>query len=224
MDLNNPEKWSLIYSELFRVSIRGVQGTTTYYTPIPDVRVNCSSPILQVKIYSNAAKTHWQLGAWANLFCSVNSTYSMIGEQRKPCKINNPTLLQFGQPTQQIPYNLQLSFPYWLEEISLEIFEYLEPSGVYPSDAGLVKIIQGTDYLLVNPSYGSIPGSDLQISRFTLSLPFSQYEVGRFRSIVDGEIIADPLLDVKPFDLTAIFTSNRRIGSGEFNVNIRPKI
>lgn len=224
MDLSSPQNWQFLETRDFQAQL---MGGDRYFLPLSLYRLNCYSPVLQVRLSSEKAKPNWQLGAWASLFAQINQTFSMIGEQRKPCKLNDNTLLQFGQPTTQIPYNLQLFFPYWIEQVRLDIWQYVDPGGIYPTDfTGLQRFVQGIDYILRSPSYSTLQSGDrtLQVSRFFLSVEYAQYEVGRFKSLTDGSILADPLFDQSPFALTVIFTSDRRIADSEITVNIRPKI
>lgn len=44
------------------------------------------------------------------------------------------------------------------------------------------------------------------LSTFIERLPYAEYEVGRFYSVQDETIIADPFIDKKPYQLTCVFT------------------
>ncbi len=218
----NLDNWSFLHKETNRKRINQLTRRTG---KIPNLVIECRSPILRVKIDSNQAIPTWFLGGWATLLCLANGDYARI-PNIKPCGLAQWTLLEFGAPTKSLPYKLEITFPYWLPEVDIEVQQFIEPSGLYVGGelAGLQKTIQGEDFFLENPVYQEVNGQPgLITSKFELKLVWQKYEVGRFINIASGQPLMEPKIDLQPYRLQVEFTSDQRIGSKSVSVNIRPK-
>lgn len=220
MDLNNSQNWTNVYS--------GRLGGAAPLRPnnrIPALLINCNSPVLRVKIDSRYTLDSWQLGAWANFFCSINGTYTKIPSSVF-CALKNWSLLEFAAPSKLLPYKLELSFPRWLYEIDIEIQEYQEPSGIYISSelAGLQQVIQGEEFILVNPEYLPVSGNpSLILSRFIVDLIWEKFEIARLKSIDSGQLIPEPSISIAPYKVQFDFISNAQIRDRSIVVNIKPR-
>lgn len=134
-DLATRENWDLILSD--SRSVTYTNNTTSdklpyYYEPISPIYASPNSHILLIGTKSEKAKPHWFLGARASQFLYVSpstTSYFISGVQAQESKkigLNRLTLVKF-EDYGISPYTLQLSIPYWIEDITVEVWEYADP-------------------------------------------------------------------------------------------------
>ena len=132
-DLSTRQNWELILSEQRVVVYQdGTLPTNDNYkyTPISPFYAALNSHILLIGTRSNSARQHWFLGARVSqfLYVSPSADFSYTsGVQASDIKrvgLNRFTLVEFKNYN-VIPYVLELDIPYWLEDIYVEVWEYL---------------------------------------------------------------------------------------------------
>jgi hypothetical protein len=177
-----------------------------------------------VNLSSETAKSSWYLGANVGFYVPVRNTY-MLAESAK-CRLNDETLLVFNQPTEDIPYSLSLQFPWWLEDVAYQVWQYVDNSGRYFSSTLLERLtdmVEGQTITLNNVSYFSVEGQpDLIVSTFVESVKYDLYEVGRFYFKDSGANVPDPLIDKSPKRITVSFTSESRFLPNSITVRVTP--
>jgi hypothetical protein len=225
MDLGNSQNWQLVLSGTKQVTNRKVYASMITYDKIPEIKTRVASPILSVNLSSETAKSTWYLGAWAGFYVPVRNTY-MLAESAKACRLNDETLLIFNQPTEDVPYSLSLRFPWWLEDVAYQVWQYVDNSGRYFSSTLLERLtdmVEGQTITLNNVSYSSVEGQpDLIVSTFVESVKYDLYEVGRFYFKDSGANVPDPLIDKNPKSLTVSFTSESRFLPNSITVRVTP--
>lgn len=135
LDLATRDNWELILAEIHNVQyIRGTTAAnrTRYYEPIAPIYSSPSSNLLLVGTKSDRVKPHWFLGAIASQFLYVSPSmfpYGVSGVQsqvQQKLGLNRLTLVQF--PDYGIsPYVLELQIPHWIEDITIEVWQYNLP-------------------------------------------------------------------------------------------------
>ncbi|HEY9672745.1 MAG TPA: hypothetical protein V6D11_14970 [Waterburya sp.] len=134
MDISNPQNWNLIFN-----SNRSVQITATYnyggynYVPLGDLECTIATPVALVTLLSdrlnkNTGKPYFGVGAYVDAYLPIAGQESKVFS--KSCPINTSTLLQIPNYG-YFPYKLKLSFPYWIEQLSVTIRQYTDFSGRY---------------------------------------------------------------------------------------------
>ena len=225
MDLGNRENWSLVLSETKRIRIVRQDSASMSYLPIPETKASINSSVIKISLRSESARPRWFLGAWANFYCYAHTGYALLSQGSKACKINDDTLFIFDQPTEQIPYSISLQFPKYLEDISYEIWQYVDQSGRYSSSlllSELKEAVEGQEIVLRNVLWEPVEGTDLIISTFTESVRYTRFLVGRFTRIESGQILSDPMVSMSARQLIARFTSNQRIMPNTIKVQVNP--
>jgi hypothetical protein len=168
-------------------------------------------------------KPTWFLACWASFYVSL------IGGQRheiaaKKCWLDTRTLLNFPFYDAPLPYIFRLNFPYWLESITVDIKEYIDQSGRYfasQSEQKLADMIEGQELTLSHVDYAfDKTDPDLIVTTFTQPTKYERYEVGRFRNISTGEVLAEPVIETRPYMLIASFTGRTQILPGTVRVKV----
>ena len=225
MDLGNAQNWQLVLSGTKKVTNRRAYASVITYDKIPEIRVRVASPIVSISLLSDSAKPNWYLGAWIDFYVSVRGTY-MLAESGKIGRLNDETLLIFNQPTEDIPYSLSLRFPWWLEDVAYEIWQYIDDSGRYYSSTLLEKLtdmVEGQTLTLQHASYSFVEGQpDLIVSTFREQVKYDRYEVGRFYFKDSGANCPDPVIDKNPRELVVSFTSETQFLPDSLTVRITP--
>ena len=135
LDLTTRENWELILTQksvVTRHSDKLRKDSLYEYDPIQPIYANPRSPLLLIGTKSDNALPHWFLGATASQFLYVSpstTSYIISGVQAQESKkigLNRLTLVKF-EDYGISPYTLQLSIPYWLEDIVIEVWEYADP-------------------------------------------------------------------------------------------------
>lgn len=132
-DLATRDNWELLLSDRRAVSYSSNTAPTDLrykYTPISPIYATPQSHTLLIGTMSNSALQHWFLGAIASayLYVSPSITSGMTsgvqaGDSKK-IGLNRLTLIEFKNYDVS-PYVLKLEIPYWLEDIYIEVWEYL---------------------------------------------------------------------------------------------------
>lgn len=122
-DFRDTLEWNLVT----RASYQAVQNVTL------DVRLPSrtfliqNSHVLIIGVSSQSARSTWKTGGWAAQILPFSpSTTSVfvaaVQSSRRWLRLNSPTLIIFPKvlPT----YFLEISFPYWFNDVSVEIWRY----------------------------------------------------------------------------------------------------
>lgn len=122
-DFRDTLEWNLVA----RASYQAVQNVTL------DVRLPSrtflieNSHVLIIGVSSQSARSTWKTGGWAAqiLPFSPSTTSQFVAavqSSRRWLRLNSPSLVIFPKvlPT----YFLELSFPYWFNDVSIEIWRY----------------------------------------------------------------------------------------------------
>lgn len=163
-DLATRENWELILSESRLVTYNNNTLPTDdryKYTPISPIYATPSSHTLLIGTRSNSARQHWFLGARASqyLYVSPSNNFSYTsGVQALDIKkigLNRLTLVEFKNYN-VIPYVLEIDIPYWLEDIYVEVWEYISTETdllddrLHGIENSLIRIEGKLDNLTVN--------------------------------------------------------------------------
>lgn len=131
MDFGNNLNWDLVLRQTYFA-----QPNPAYpkgYVPIPSKLIEVDRYTLAIGTSSTKAKPTWRVGAFVvpRLLFSVSSTSLYPGlvrsDKSQTVYLNQLTLLQF-EDFGLTPYALDVSFPSWIHELSIEIWKY---QGVY---------------------------------------------------------------------------------------------
>jgi hypothetical protein len=225
MDLGNAGNWSLAGSGVRRRRLFQNHFGNYFYVRIPEERIETISPVVKVSLRSESAPPHWFLGARIGFYAYSHTGFSLFPHPRNECKINDDTTFIFEQPTEQVPFSISLRFPRYLDDVSFEVWQYVDDSGRYPSSVILQELseaIEGQQVILKNVLWTPIEDTDLIVSTFTEEIKYTRYSVGRFTVIFSGEIISEPLITISPRQLIARFTSTERILPNTICVQVNP--
>jgi|GEM_PF-6121691 hypothetical protein len=191
---------------------------TPYQSKIQlDFSVQASSLLIGVK--STTARATWKMGCWAS--AQLHFTVPELSEYKKifsvarqACLLNQLTL--FNLPSFD-SYYISVSTPWWLREINLEVWSWTGSGFADPAvERALEKIeekIEGKEIVLRKVVYSEIREGNqvLIVSSFTEKTPYEKFEVGRFRSVFNSQTLSDPIIQVSPFQLVAIFTGKEPV-------------
>lgn len=135
--LSSLSNWRLIVQEERRV--RFTEGSATSqeskYRPINPIFSLAQSNIVLAGVSSDTALPHWYLGARVSQYNYISPSRSgrfIAGVQtseQKRIRLNQLTLINF-EDYKIYPYVLAAEFPYWLEHVYYEAWEY---TGAYNS-------------------------------------------------------------------------------------------
>lgn len=133
-DLQNVNQWRLILRSSYQVQ----HQSPTKYTAIPDFFVEFSKPVVVAGGVSETAKAHWFLGAYITQYLDISPSESnrlrnfvKVGERQK-IPLDQMAKLEF-QDYGIYPYHAKVEIPYWIEDISLEIWEFHGQELIKPS-------------------------------------------------------------------------------------------
>lgn len=148
MDLGNRLNWNLLRRQNYKAQIFHSTEFEYDYLAIRDVQIAARSPILMVGVSSSVAKSHWKTGAWVSMWlpvlpASTTQFTATVSAHIHRCQLRHLNLVQF--PYLGIsPYIVNVSFPYWLEEVDLEMWQYGESmDGTYePPNTELYKVAE----------------------------------------------------------------------------------
>lgn len=137
ISLSSLSNWRLIVQEERRVRFTegNVNSQESKYRPIDPIFTLAESSIILAGVSSDTALQHWYLGARIsqyNYISPSNKRRFISGVQtseQKKIRLNQLTLLNF-EDYKIYPYVLAAEFPYWLEHIYYEAWEF---TGVYNS-------------------------------------------------------------------------------------------
>lgn len=135
IDLATRDNWELILTQTSVVTRHSdkIRNDSLYeYDPIQPIYTTPRSPLLLIGTKSETALRRWFLGAIASQFLYVSpstTSYVISGVQAQESRkigLNRLTLVKF-EDYGISPYILQLSIPYWIEDITVEVWEYADP-------------------------------------------------------------------------------------------------
>lgn len=136
MDLTNQENWNLVTRTNYVVTVTATNPAINgiEYIAVPDKQFYVSSPILMVGVSSIHARRarqknrRWITGAWASMWLPIipGSTTDFapaVHTETIRCKLFQLNLIRF--PDVGIyTYILNLAFPWWIEDFSIEVWQY----------------------------------------------------------------------------------------------------
>lgn len=171
MEYINQLNWNIIKRANYRAAKLRILPNGYDFAKIPDKQVVCSSPVLLIGVRSQMALKHWVTGCWVTQYLpfipSSNTEFTAI--VRDPinyrCQLGILNKIEFPY-TGVSPFILNLSFPRWIEDASIEVWQYGEAlDGTYvPPHTELYKMAQTVtrieEKLNQNPSDRTL---DLQI-------------------------------------------------------------
>ena len=130
--LSNPNNWSLIFSINLQAHLAAQHGSgpgsVLIFDPIPPVQATLATPVGLVRCTSSTANPKWFVGCWANVFQQFAGQRTRIFSRK--CSLKSATFLElpnFGQ----FPYEIEFSIPNWMEDLSIELWQFTEASGRY---------------------------------------------------------------------------------------------
>lgn len=143
--LNNADNWFPLYSETF---IRGTSPTGAKI-PIPTVIVPIQPDehLLAITVASSSAPDRYYVGGYASFFVQVQlgapaGNFARVGDSER-LQLNKINLVR--SPKLSDVYQLHVSFPRYLDNMSLEVYEYIgfgEPTIEGKLDAIYDQLIQ----------------------------------------------------------------------------------
>ena len=132
MDLSNPNNWSLVFSTNLQAHLAAQHGTgpgsVLIFDPIPPVQTSIASPVGLVRCTSRTANPKWFLGCWINVFLSFARQRTRVFSRK--CSLKSATFLDLPN-FEQFPYEVEFSIPEWMEDLSIELWQFTEASGRY---------------------------------------------------------------------------------------------
>lgn len=145
LDLTNRGNWQILLSESKRVTRRKpTRPNKLYeYDPISPFFSSANSRTVLIGCYSESAEPHYYLGAKVSqyLYVSPSSNANFISgvqvSKQEKARLGQFTLIRF-EDYNIYPYLLNIEIPYWLEDIYIEAWQYLDP------------LSENTDELLLN--------------------------------------------------------------------------
>ncbi len=124
LQLANASNWILFYRQYFRVRFLG----PTTYEPLAPITLPVQSEhrILVAGCTSQTAKSTWYLGGWLRPVIDTGATDFGFAElDRVPIPLNAPRLVMLPQVASN--YKLRFEVPYWHQEITLTVYQYIGP-------------------------------------------------------------------------------------------------
>jgi hypothetical protein len=152
VDFINPLNWNIIKRESYQAQVLRTRANGYDYRAIADTQVVMRSPLVLVGVKSQTAQNHWKTGCWVSQYFPFvpSSTTEFPANIRDPqshrCELRVLNLVEFSY-TGVNPYILNISFPYWLEQASIEVWQYSENmEGVYaPPHTELYRLQESLD-------------------------------------------------------------------------------
>jgi hypothetical protein len=133
VDLLNRLNWNLIKRENYQVIVTKRDAKGYEYTALADLNVVVQSPVLMVGVKTSNWRTTWKTGGWASMQLPITPssttefTAFVEADSRQWVRLLLHKLNLVRFPYLGIsPYILNLSFPYWFEDMFLEIWQYGE--------------------------------------------------------------------------------------------------
>ena len=109
------------------------------FLAIPPIVVGVESRIVLVGVSSEGSRAGWKLGAWAGqrLLITPSSTTIFPSRPRTThrhfCRLNALTLVEFPHWNETL-YFLELEIPYWLTQVTFEVWQYSGPDPALEPD------------------------------------------------------------------------------------------
>lgn len=134
MDLSNPNNWSTVYSSNRVVIVTATrQWGGIEYLPLPDVETTLATPVGLLNLNSvyvnpSTKQKYYGVGCYLDAYLDLSGVRTKVAS--KKCIIHEGTFLSlpnFGV----YPYKLVLSFPYWIQQIYVELKQFTDQSGRY---------------------------------------------------------------------------------------------
>ena len=119
VNLVNNANWQLIYDNLIRATV--IRQSPLQYAPIPPTSLGFSLPYRFLRIAANNqnAKATWRYGGNADLLVDEVDGAEVV---RRSLPVNKAVIISV--PDYLDRYRLRFTFPYWFDEISLQVDGY----------------------------------------------------------------------------------------------------
>lgn len=130
MNLLDSQNWNILLRASYQVIYTDRETYEYDYQALSDVQVLARSPILMIGIASSKALPKWKTGAWASMWLpflpgSNTQFTATVQAAAHRCQLRQLNLIQF--PYLGIsPFILNISFPFWIEQADLEVWQYGE--------------------------------------------------------------------------------------------------
>lgn len=127
MDFGNNLNWDLVLRTSYTAQL--APETKRGFLPISNKIIEIDKYTLAIGVGSTKAKPTWRIGAFVapRLLFSVSSMSEYGGLVRsnnsKAVFLNQLTLVQF-EDFGLTPYALEISFPFWIEQLNIEVWKY----------------------------------------------------------------------------------------------------
>ncbi|GGA28904.1 hypothetical protein [Okeania sp. KiyG1] len=118
----NSENWALSFYQKYEA----VYKTPNQYYPIDPIIIPIAfqSSNIVVQPFNPTVPSYWWLGAYLEVLINIPNIDTNVIAYNQNLKINNKTLIQL--PT-KVSYSLKFIVPTRMSEITLSIWEYIEP-------------------------------------------------------------------------------------------------
>lgn len=123
-DLGDRLEWNRVAAEM-RYRPRTSGGGLN---PIPSKTYQVDKFALAIGVTAGNAKPHWRLGGWAAQLLPTTIDYTsefaqVLESSARRLRLNRLTFISFPQMP-ITPYLVEIRFPYWLDEVYLEVWRY----------------------------------------------------------------------------------------------------
>jgi hypothetical protein len=131
MDLANASNWAKVYDSSLTARLTAQYGSgpgsILIFDPIPSVTTSLATPVAIVKCTSLTANPKWFTGSYFNAYQQLGQRVIIFS---KKCSLKSATLCllpNYGI----IPYEVEFTFPHWIEDIKIELWQFTDQSGQY---------------------------------------------------------------------------------------------
>lgn len=148
MDFGNNLNWDLVLRTSYLAQI--VPEARRGFLPIPNKIIEVDRYTLAIGVSSTKAKPTWKRGAFVapRLLFSVSSTSEYAGlvrsDNAKAVFLNQLTLVQF-EDFGITPYALEISIPFWIAQLNIEIWKYQGIDNAKPIQEQIAEVRSDLD-------------------------------------------------------------------------------
>ncbi|NJR15713.1 MAG: hypothetical protein HC785_08370 [Calothrix sp. CSU_2_0] len=131
IDLSNSSNWELIWEKLTKAQTSPTDSGRYFPIPTIEMPIQLESPIFAVLAESEKARSTWKFAGNVSQLIQTGiigfGTNDVQFEASKKLWLNRVTIYNF--PKISTSFSLKFDIPYWYEEISLTVWEYLGSYG-----------------------------------------------------------------------------------------------
>jgi hypothetical protein len=115
--------WQTVYQGNFEVATNG-----TLYVPLPpiDIPIAFEKPLIAIRTSSFNSPPKWFTAGWLSQKINTGLTVTGVDDavlSRRRVELNKLSVFRFSQDIAST-YTLSFSFPRWMKDISLAVWEY----------------------------------------------------------------------------------------------------